>query len=146
MISVLNEGDRKALLARLSHLSPDHTPRWGTLSAGKMLCHLGDQVAVALGDTPATSIGSPLTRQLSKFAVIRMRIPIPKGRIMTAPEMLVTEPSAWHDDIDRLRTLLSRLAQTASVSPHPAFGRLTHHQWGVVTAMHIDHHLRQFGV
>jgi hypothetical protein len=29
---------------------------------------------------------------------------------------------------------------------HPAFGNLTTKQWGRSTWMHMDHHLRQFGV
>ncbi|MBI4752366.1 MAG: DUF1569 domain-containing protein [Acidobacteria bacterium] len=30
-------------------------------------------------------------------------------------------------------------------SLHPAFGRLTGTEWGILAARHMNHHLRQFG-
>lgn len=146
MDSILNREDREALAARLRLLSPDHKPLWGKLTASKMLCHLADQVAVALGDIPAKSVGNCFSHKITKLFVVYLRMPTPKGRVMTVPEMLTTEPSLWRSDMDRLLNLITRLADTEAVSPHPAFGALTHHQWGSVTARHIDHHLRQFGV
>ena len=58
----------------------------------------------------------------------------------------MTEPSSWGDDVARFESLLSRLVDADRVAPHSVFGRLTHNEWGVLAAKHIDHHLRQFGV
>ena len=60
--------------------------------------------------------------------------------------MLTTQPSSWEEDAARFESLLSRLVNAEQVFPHPAFGGLSHSQWGVLAAKHIDHHLRQFGV
>jgi len=48
MRNILVESDRDRLLARLRTLRPDAKPVAGTLTAARMLCHLADQLAVAL--------------------------------------------------------------------------------------------------
>lgn len=146
MTSILVEQDRRALLARFHRLTPQHHPLWGGLGAKKMVCHLGDQLAVALGDIPSEPKGGLLTKTVAKWLVLYVPFPAPKGKINTVPEMLATEPSDWEEDTARFESLLSRLVDAKKVAPHSVFGRLTHSQWGTLAAKHIDHHLRQFGV
>jgi len=146
MSSVLVERDRDTLLARFRKLAPEHQPLWGRLSAKKMVCHLGDQLAVALGDIPSEPKGSLLTNTVAKWLVLYVPFPAPKGKVKTVPEMLTTQPSDWGKDTARFESLLSRLVDAKALAPHPAFGKLSHSQWGILAAKHIDHHLRQFGV
>jgi hypothetical protein len=47
------------------------------------------------------------------------------------------------------RTYVERFAtgpRARTWPEHPAFGRLSASQWGVLAHRHVDHHLRQFGV
>jgi len=111
-----------------------------------MVCHLGDQLAVALGEIPSEPRGSLLTKTVAKWLVLYVPFPAPRGKVNTVPEMLTTEPSDWGKDTARFESLLSRLADAETLAPHPAFGRLSHRQWSRLAAGHIDHHLRQFGV
>lgn len=146
MSSILVAADRMALLARFRKLTPEHQPLWGRLSARKMVCHLGDQLAVALGEIPSKPKGNLFTKTFAKWPVLYLPVPAPKGKVKTVPEMLTTEPSDWEEDTARFESLVSRLVSTEDVAPHPVFGRLSLSQWGILVAKHIDHHLRQFGV
>ena len=146
MSSVLVERDRDTLLARFGKLTPEHQPLWGRLRVREMVCHLGDQVSVALGDIRSESTGNVLMRTVAKWLVLYIPFPTPKGRIKTVPEMLTTQPASWEEDTARFESLLSRLVDAETLAPHPAFGKLSHRQWGILAAKHIDHHLWQFGM
>ena len=146
MMTVLAEADRDALLARVRNLTPESAPVAGTLTAPRMLCHIADQLAVALGDITGERHDSLVMRTLAKWFVLYVPIRVPFGKAGTVPEMLTTEPSSWGDDVARFESLLSRLVDADRVAPHSVFGRLTHNEWGVLAAKHINHHLRQFGV
>ena len=145
MSTVLVERDRDPLLARFRRLTPEHRQLWGRLSVREMVCHLGDQLAVALGDIPSEPKGGLLTKTFAKWLVLYVPFSAPRGKVNTVPEMLATEPSDWKKDSARFVSLLSRLVDAEILAPHPSFGRLSHRQWGILAAKHIDHHLRQFG-
>ena len=145
MSSILVERDRRTLLVRFRKLTPEHRQLWGKLSAREMVCHIGDQLAVALGDIPSEPKGSLFTTTFAKWLVLYVPFPAPRGKVNTVPEMLTTQPSDWEKDTTRFESLLSRLVDAETLAPHPTFGRLSHSQWGILAAKHIDHHLRQFG-
>jgi hypothetical protein len=111
-----------------------------------MVCHLSDQLRVALGDLPARPRGSLLSRTLFRWLIIHTRVQAPPGKVKTLPEMLTTAPGEWPADLTRCESLLERVATATILSPHPAFGALARTEWGVLTWKHFDHHLRQFGV
>ncbi len=140
------ENQRKALLERLRRVSAEGRPLWGTMTAHQMICHLGDQLRVALGDVKARDRSRALTRTLLKWIVIHLPMPVPKGKIKTVAEMQSTRPATWDDDLRTVEELALRLAMAESTAPHPVFGRLSNSQWGILAAKHLDHHLRQFGV
>jgi hypothetical protein len=113
-----------------------------------MLAHLNDSLRMASGDLAVAPKNLPLRYFPIKQLVIHV-LPFPKGA-PTAPELLSrcdaadlkTEQSAF-------RALAARVAsKSASESwpSHPAFGTMTHKDWGVLTWRHVNHHLRQFGV
>ena len=146
MPTIRDREERESLIARCRRLTPESRPAWGTLTAGRMVCHLGDQMRIALGDVESRARGNPLTHTLVKWMVLYLPLSMPKGKIQTVPEMLATEPTTWEADTAELERLVSRLAEAREVAPHPVFGCLTPGQWGILAAKHMDHHLRQFGV
>lgn len=147
MPSLANANDRKALEARIEKLTPDTRPAWGTLTAQRMLCHLTDQMRVGLGEIESRDRSNLLTRTIVKWLVLRFGIPRPKGKkLETAREMLSTEPTDWQADKASLMATMERLASTETAAPHPLFGAMSHRQWCILGAVHIEYHLRQFGV
>ncbi len=140
------ESQRKALLERLRQVSAEGQPLWGTMTAHQMICHIGDQMRVALGDVGTRDRSRLLSRTLLKWLVIHLPLPVPKGKIKTVSEMQSTRPATWDDDLQTVEELALRLASATSPAPHPVFGQLSSSQWGILAAKHLDHHLRQFGV
>ena len=102
MKTLFNEDERAALARRIDLLQQDSIGQWGKMDAAHMICHVADQLRVALGDIP-TSISAP---SIFRFRLVRRVVvhwlPWPKGRIETVPEMLTTSPSEWDDDLSAL--------------------------------------------
>ncbi|MEO8138077.1 MAG: DUF1569 domain-containing protein [Gemmatimonadota bacterium] len=146
MPTIATPESRAALLARVGKLTPESRPNWGTLSAPRLLCHLADQLRVALGEIPAQQRGNWRTHTLLKWIVIYMPVQAPPGKVQTVPEMLTTSPRSWIADLASLETLLERLAVAERTAPHPVFGRLSHSEWCRLAWKHFNHHLGQFGV
>ena len=145
MPTLLNAADREALVQRLRRLQPTAAPQWGTFTAPKMVCHLADSLRIGLGEVSARRVDSLPTRTLLKWVVVYSPAPPPKGKIQTAPEMLLTGPANWVEDVATVERLIAKLASTPTSAIHPMFGPLTHGGWGRLSWKHVDHHLRQFG-
>ena len=148
MRSLAEADGRRQILERLSRLAPDSRPRWGSMSVGQMLCHLTDNMRMALGDIETRSKNKKLYQSFPVKKLVIHWLPWPKG-VPTAPELLVTAPATFLADSDRLRALLERFGAEAAHANgriHPLFGRLSASDWGVLQYRHFDHHLGQFGV
>ena len=144
MSTLLDSSDRATILQRLRRLEPGSRPGWGTLTAGRMVCHLADSLRVGLGDVKAKRVDTLASRTLIKWLVVYSPVKPPPGKIQTAPEMLVSAPTSWAQDLATLEALLARTA-TPSSATHPFFGPLPPDGWGRLGWKHVDHHLRQFG-
>jgi hypothetical protein len=48
--SLQNKRDRLEVNRRLDRLAPEAQLQWGSLTAAKMICHVGDALRMALGD------------------------------------------------------------------------------------------------
>ena len=138
--------DREAMVRRLRTLTPEHQRRWGKMMAHQMLCHVSDQMRVALGDLSTTPYGPLLSGQFARCYAIHTPLPWPKGRVRTSPEMLTTKPAAWDADVRSCEELIARFGRERPAAVHPRFGRLSPREWSILAAKHLDHHFTQFGV
>jgi hypothetical protein len=147
MPTVLDAAAREALLRRLATLTPETPPRWGRLTAPRMLCHLVDSVESAF-DAPSEPPGTgPLSRQPLKWLVLHV-LPWPRGRMVSPARLTQRQPTSWAQDVAALRHALERVATRGTDAPWPpseVFGHLSRAEWGALLGTHIDHHLRQFG-
>lgn len=154
MKNLLDEAPRQGLLERLGRLSAGSQRTWGRMDVGQMLCHVADPLRIALGDMAAADASNVFTRSLLKWLVLA-GMPAPKGKVQTFPELDQvagggTPPAGFAEDLSRLRALLDRFVdQAAAGRPFvrsPGFGRLSARSYGRLMYVHMDHHLRQFGV
>jgi hypothetical protein len=143
--TLLNKEDRDLILQRLRRVRPDAKPAWGSLSAPQMLCHLADQMRVALGDVQTKPTHTLASRTLVKFLVVNTGLEPPRGKIKTAPEMLHSHPTSWEKDLAACVELAERVGSGAATAIHPAFGPLSPEEWGRLCWKHFHHHLAQFG-
>jgi hypothetical protein len=141
------------LVQRAERLRSDAERRWGTMTPGEMLCHLGDAGDAVLGRRvpPGTAPSNRLLLPI-KWLLLYSPIPFPKGvetRPGVNPRKEGTRPGDFARDrarvVDGLRSLA--VATPESVSPtHFRFGRMSLRDWHHWAYKHVDHHLRQFGV
>lgn len=144
--TLMNDEDRSALLARLKRVPPDAKPAWGRLDAPRMVCHVADQMRVALGDLPTKPVHTFASRTFLKFLVISTGFEAPRGKVQTAPEMLTSRPASWEGDLSACLELAERVGRGDAHAVHPAFGPLSPKEWGRLSWKHLSHHLAQFGV
>ena len=147
MKTIWDNTKRQEFLSRLARLQPDTQSQWGKFNCAQMLAHCADGLRMVLGDLATQPKGGPLRFAPLKYLIIYW-LPFPKGA-PTAPELLARAPNGIAREVADIRELLARLAQSetrASWPEHPAFGKLSTKDWGVLIYKHMDHHLRQFGV
>jgi len=138
---------RQELLDRLDRLTPDATPRWGTMTAERMLAHLADWMLMASGEIKTAPRGRVLRYPPLKQLAIYW-LPFPRG-VATSPELIGRAPLEWgieHASVCQRVESFENLYLKAEWPEHPVFGQMSPKAWGVFAYRHMDHHLRQFGI
>src|SRR2546423_7752954 len=74
------------VIHRLGRVRHDSPRRWGTMSPHGMFCHLGDSFLTVLGERPAASKDTLLSRTLVKWIALHTPLPWPHG-VPTMPEV-----------------------------------------------------------
>ncbi len=147
MESLRDPAARAAIVARVTTLGPKSRRLWGRMNIGQMLCHVADQLRMALRDIPTSRPAGPLRLAPIRYLLIHV-LPWPRGRARAPAEAFTTSATDWEADKTKVVELIERFgrASDADLAPtNPVFGRLTGHDWGVLSYRHLDHHLRQFG-
>jgi hypothetical protein len=116
------------------------------------VCHLSDSFKSVTGGAKVEFAGSLLTRTFVKWLALRVPLKWPKG-VPTRPEVDQekggTRPSEFARDVAELESLVEEFARDGRdfrVSRHPMFGEMSEGDWLRWAYLHMDHHLRQFGV
>lgn len=152
MRTLAERRDQDEIVRRLRAVRPDSVPRWGRMTAHQMVCHLADAIRMATGQRPVAANSNWFKRTILKAIALYAPIPWPPG-IPTSPEINQerggTRPVDFPADVERVVALLAGVTAPESRSDecsHPIFGRLSHAAWLRWGYLHLDHHLRQFGV
>jgi hypothetical protein len=116
-----------------------------------MVCHLADCFRLTSGEKPAASVDTLLTRTVFKWIALDLPIPWPHG-YKTRPEFDQTiggtPPQVFEKDLLELQTLFRKFMEASPNLSwnHPSFGPMSLRDTLRWAYLHIDHHLRQFGV
>jgi len=147
MKTIFNPRDHLELHDRVQRLTMTQKPQWGKMTPLQMVAHLTDSLRMASGELEVVPKKVPIRFSPLKQLVLYL-LPIPKG-LPSSPELIRRSPGDWSTEIARLREELNGLVERgaeALAPSHPAFGKLSAKQWGVLIYRHMDHHLKQFGV
>ena len=145
---VLTEQNKHQLIQRILALRADARSKWGNMSVNEMMFHCAKVNSEILKGKPSNS--KPTWKQwLIKTIVLRSIKNLPKG-IKTSTKFLKTKEDNLDFTAERER-LIESVHQFAGCKEaiygvHPFFGPLQTLEWRRFVQMHIDHHLRQFGV
>jgi hypothetical protein len=144
--------DAEEIMRRLRCLRPESVRQWGRMTPHQAVCHLSDSFRTALGENELSLSGTRLQRTLLKWFALRVPLRWPKG-VKTRPEVDQekggTRPVEFDGDMRELEMLVGRFTHPAPDSKrnvHPLFGEMSEADWQRWGYLHMDHHLRQFGV
>jgi len=147
MLTLWDSATQRDLLARIDRVTDSSKALWGRFTPDRMLCHLTESMKMANGEIPVEPKKLPIRFFPLKQFLLYVA-PFAKG-LPTSPELLASPETSVDEARVHLRGAIERFIAAgpgAKRPDHPAFGRLTSRGWGVLTARHCDHHLRQFGV
>jgi hypothetical protein len=153
--SLADPGETERLLRRLDRLDPSMQPLWGRMRVVNMLRHLNDAFGAMAGSRPLPPApprrGDRFRRGTTKLLALYLPVPWPKGiRTLTALDQRAggSAPGVVAAELAELRTYLDRCAagDVPAGREHPSLGPLSTWEWQRWAYLHVDHHLRQFGV
>jgi hypothetical protein len=136
------------IIRRANNLTLNSQPQWGTMNATEMLhhCNLLNNTFLE-GKLP--HIKTSPVQFISRFLFLNIipRFPhnlkIPKDNQTKGK---IAEQEFEAERAKFIQTINKFPEQKAFLTTHPAFGNMNPTEWGKLTWMHMDHHLRQFGV
>ena len=147
------ELDRAAVLNRLRALSPSSQRRWGKMTPHQMICHLNDSFLSVIGERELGGDKSNLlTATVVRWIALYAPLKWPHG-VPTMPandqEKGGTPPEDFQRDLDALVLVIDRVTRADrdfQWRRHPLFAEMSERDWMRWGYLHVDHHLRQFGV
>lgn len=149
MNSIFDKNTNDDFIKRINLLTQDSKPLWGKMNVSQMLSHCQAPIDVALGDLELKS--NFIMRFLGKlFKTKILNANKFKKNGVTITEFLRNDNCEFEQNKITLIEKISKFATlgTESIknSKHPIFGEMSIEEWDKLQIMHLEHHLRQFGV
>lgn len=146
--NIIDPAANSLMLQRIRQLAPDQKCVWGNMNAATMLYHCNCTNQAILHAPPSTK-NKTIKQRVLQFLVFSVKNELPKGikgdkRYFPAESASLSFDALkkeWTETIVQFTSLEQPLE-----GKHPVFGRLNTHEWGHFVWLHMDHHLRQFGV
>jgi hypothetical protein len=152
MKTMARPADKAEIVRRVKTVRPDCTRQWGRMSAHQMVCHLSDAFRLVTHQKAASPATGIVQSTLIKWIALYVPFSWPQG-VPTRPEMDQeiegTKPRDFAADLADLESLLERITTVQKDydwPEHPIFGRMSESAWMRWAYLHVDHHLRQFGL
>ena len=145
MITIFDAGTRQELINRLNALAENNSPAWGKMNAAQMLrhCRLWEEMIHEnkLYKRPVIGrlIGPLVLKQILKQPRLRPNTP-------TIPEMKISATDISFEEERQKLAGYAAYSVPDNSFIHPFFGKMSREQIGTIAYMHLDHHLRQFGI
>jgi hypothetical protein len=149
MNSIFDQSTNDAFIKRINLLNEDSKPLWGKMNVSQMLSHCQAPIDLALGNLKLKS--NFIMRILGKlFKSKILNATRFKKNSITVTEFLRNESCDFEQNKLALIQKISMFASLGHAaiknSKHPIFGNLSFEEWDKLQTMHLDHHLKQFGV
>ncbi len=148
--NLFDEVVKNEIIERSQQVTELSTRLWGKMQPAEMLRHCSDALLLTLS-TPKTIKKSTTRQRVLKFMMLNFisRFPM-KAKAPRQLDMLRNPALELNIEEEKKRFAenINRFYNHKDViqTTHPYFGNMNKKQWGILTWMHMDHHLRQFGV
>jgi len=149
MESIFDTAANKSILERLEKLNVDSQPLWGKMNAAQMLVHCQKPIEVLTGKLILKGgLLGFLFGKMAKNNFLKAR-GFSKNS-PTHPLFKITNSPDFEKEKQVLTAQVTTLGDLGSKSiatnKHPFFGNMTDEEWGSLMYVHLDHHLKQFGL
>jgi len=134
---------------RLAKLTPETAGLWGKMSPAQMLAHCSAAMEVSVGDKVLRQIllgklfGKRVKAGLLSGKPMGKNLPTDKTYVVKDDRDLEVERHRLVGFIDRFQ---AGGPDGCTKHPHSFFGKMTPEEWSELNYVHLDHHLRQFGL
>jgi len=146
MKNLLDPEDCDKIIGRISKIEPNQQRIFGHMSVSEMLYHCNkvSQAILTGGSTDKPKLKQVFLRVL----VLNLMQKMPMNRHSSSKYFSKDGQLSFDNEkkqlIQMTRQFLSNKKPLSG--NHPVFGRMNNRQWGRFSWIHLDHHLRQFGV
>ena len=149
MADIFDKRDNRILLERLEKLTFESQPLWGKMNVAQMVLHCQKPLDVALGKLIISGgILGFLFGKMAKNSFLKNQ-GFSKNS-PTAPEFKITGDPDFEKEKRELISIVKAFGETGPAiitnKRHPFFGEMTSDEWGSLHYIHMDHHLKQFGL
>jgi hypothetical protein len=149
MANLFNPSDAQIIIDRIERLKPDSAARWGKMSVSQMLAHIQQPIRVSTGELKLKqSFVGMLFGRIAKKKMLAQES-FNRG-LPTAPQFVIKHNPDFEEERNRtiamIKDFSTRGEQGLTKDAHPFFGRMNNEEWIRLNWMHLDHHLKQFGV
>jgi len=146
--NLLEPAVNQEIVDRVNKITLGTKPQWGHMNATEMLAHCNLINQTMLDGKLPYKKTSPV-QFMAKFAFLNLFSRFPHN--LKIPPENVTKGKVAQEKFEaekaRFISLIQSFLQQKNITvTHPAFGNLNATELGKLTWMHMDHHLRQFGV
>ncbi|HRH63138.1 MAG TPA: DUF1569 domain-containing protein [Bacteroidia bacterium] len=149
MKSIFNKADNEALISRINKLTAESQPLWGKMDVSQMLAHITTPLLVMKGEVKInfTLLGMLFGKSLKK-KYLRDRgfgknLPTHTKFKVVDSKQFAAEQKKF---IELLQELLTKGTAIITKNKHPFFGNMSIQEWEDMMYLHVEHHLKQFGV
>jgi hypothetical protein len=149
MRSLFDPTAAEELKERMARLTPETQRQWGKMAPAQMLAHCSAAMEVAVGDKVMRQV--LVGRVFGGMAKAKMLSGKPMSHnLPTDKAYLVKDDRDLNAERQRLAVLIDRFQtggpEQCTKHPHSFFGTMTPDDWSALNYIHLDHHLKQFGV
>lgn len=149
MEDIFKRDDNLNIVDRLNRLTPESQPLWGKMTVSQMLVHCQKPIDVLTGKLRLKGgLLGFLFGKMAKNNFLKMR---GFGKnAPTHPKFKIKSDPNFEAEKELLVSMVEMLGNlgtdSIAIDKHPFFGPMTHEEWGSLMYLHLDHHLKQFGV
>jgi len=149
MNSLFDKTENDAIIQRIQSLTSESQPLWGKMNVAQMLSHCQAPLDVATGDLKLKSnflmqlIGKMYKKKILSSPDFKKNSPTAPSFIRNSPVDFEQEKSELIAKVSKFSTLGTNVI---AQQEHPFFGQMTNEEWGQSQWIHLNHHLKQFGV
>ena len=147
----LNRQTADAFIDRINSIHSLEQRQWGTMDPQKLLRHVTYLVEISLGEEKAEKIFMPMPSFLVWLLFFDWFTHWPKGKIDAPPAFFPEGKKTIEEAREQCIAAINRFCDQLEVAPDqtgfsPLLGTIPLHKWARVHGVHMDHHLRQYGV